>query len=813
MSAQEFESASGVRPAMLYAGMAVVLTAVAARAWAIATDPEHHQPRGGAHEERLPTPDFDLVDRDGRFLALSVQRMDLRLSPRAMWQAHTPRRIARALLQHLEPGTTEASLLQDLLPSMEGGVVRVTDEAWRLDYEAATRVERWAHELGIEEHLWLERDPERAAWSLAWRPVELLDEPVRLAQGDDPRDPLSPLAWTRRLADGLLEAIRPRPAGAPTPGWDELTRRRRAVWAELLPDADVVAVRGLPPGSVERVLEVLDEEGVQRHQMSVEFEHQRLYPTRDGSPTAEAAFGVVGEWRYVGRPEAQRLADLEGGTVSERTRRARRMLDDKHPRVGLEGEAAALLRRPELAFVRPEGASYSYRRVVSARQPARRYYTGEAAEGETPTVVSSLDGDLQRYLQEELDDALAEHEAAVVEAVVVDVATGGVLAVGGVAREEVSEFLPTWHEFTPGSTFKAVVMAVALEAGVVHHDEDFDTHDGNYRVPGSRRTIHEARGAPTGWIPAWMGLSRSVNAVLVQIGMRVDDDYFLDRLHRLGYEARSGVTLGVESPGSLPDLPWKPAYSHASVSFGHEVTVNLWQHAAALATILRGGTHRPLRILEGVEWQGSFYPVEPGGGDVVFSKATCDDVRRMMERGALDGTGRHLSRAEAELGTPLRLLSKTGTTEKEVNAPCLHLELERNAHNAHLPLGRKDPGFMSFEAMKARPKPHRRSCYTSSICLVGSVPGEDREVLVLFVVDEPIGKAKFGSDVAGPSAMRVLKEALGLTEGGVPVRERAEWAPDYGYGAAPEGNYQPWRDPALRGEDDGALDVVEEERW
>jgi hypothetical protein len=52
MSAQEFESASGVRPAMLYAGMAVVLTAVAARAWAIATDPEHHQPRGGAHEER-----------------------------------------------------------------------------------------------------------------------------------------------------------------------------------------------------------------------------------------------------------------------------------------------------------------------------------------------------------------------------------------------------------------------------------------------------------------------------------------------------------------------------------------------------------------------------------------------------------------------------------------------------------------------------------------------------------------------------------------------------------------------------------------
>jgi cell division protein FtsI/penicillin-binding protein 2 len=337
-------------------------------------------------------------------------------------------------------------------------------------------------------------------------------------------------------------------------------------------------------------------------------------------------------------------------------------------------------------------------------------------------------------------------------------------------------------------------MAVALEAGVVHHDEEFDTFDGHYRVPGSTRTIREARGAPTGWIPAWMGLSRSVNAVLVQIGMRVDDAEFLERLHALGYERKAGVTLGVESPGSLPDLPWKPAYSHASVSFGHEVMVNLWQHAAALATILRGGTYRPLRTLEAVEWKGSVYPAEPGGGEVVFSRATCDGVRRMMARGALDGTGRHLARAEAELGTPIALLSKTGTTEKEPLAPCLHLELERNAHNAALPLGRRDPGFVTFEAMKARPRPHRRSCYTSSICLVGSVPGEGREVMVLFVVDEPIGKAKFGSDVAGPSAMRVLKEALGLTEGGVPVWDRAAWAPDYGYEGAPEGDYQPWRE-------------------
>ena len=47
-------------------------------------------------------------------------------------------------------------------------------------------------------------------------------------------------------------------------------------------------------------------------------------------------------------------------------------------------------------------------------------------------------------------------------------------------------------------------------------------------------------------------------------------------------------------------------------------------------------------------------------------------------------------------------------------------------------------GFVTFAEMKSRPRPHPRSCYTSSICLVGSAPGEDRELMVLFVVDEPI---------------------------------------------------------------------------
>jgi hypothetical protein len=92
---------------------------------------------------------------------------------------------------------------------------------------------------------------------------------------------------------------------------------------------------------------------------------------------------------------------------------------------------------------------------------------------------------------------------------------------------------------------------------------------------------------------------------------------------------------------------------------------------------------------------------------------------------------------------------------------------------------------VTFKQMMARQRagarPHKRSCYTSSICLVGSVVGETRELMTLIVVEEPTGKVKFGSDVAGPTAIAVLKEALGLTHAGVSSQSFANAEVDYGY--------------------------------
>ena len=68
-------------------------------------------------------------------------------------------------------------------------------------------------------------------------------------------------------------------------------------------------------------------------------------------------------------------------------------------------------------------------------------------------------------------------------------------------------------------------------------------------------------------------------------------------------------------------------------------------------------------------------------------------------------------------------------------------------------------------------------------------------------VEEPRSKKKFGSDVAGPAAMRVLKEALGLTEGGVCISRRGEFDQDYGYELEEDGQALPWVMPHVGDEE------------
>jgi hypothetical protein len=119
---------------------------------------------------------------------------------------------------------------------------------------------------------------------------------------------------------------------------------------------------------------------------------------------------------------------------------------------------------------------------------------------------------------------------------------------------------------------------------------------------------------------------------------------------------------------------------------------------------------------------------------------------------------------------------------------CAHVELEHQA--AHWQQGTRCSRDCR-RTLVGKSRDHA-SCYTSSMCIWGHVEGSTRDVLVLVVADES-RKGKYGSAVAGPTAVRILKEALGRTRNGVPVVEPLApgFAPALG---APSqvGPDQPW---------------------
>ncbi len=775
---ERFDSASGLRPAGVFGSIAVFL--ILAGVWVGRVALGDAAPRKVWEQEELePAPAFTLVDRADRPLALFVQRLDLVLSPNALWQAHTPLRLVELVHEVLEPECSVDELLARMLPDAKNGVVTA---ALTLDEQQAERVERWivcgsAEGVGALppiEGMWLAR--ERDGWRLRWRPEFVLDESQRV-QRDEKKFKGNPLKWSRHIADGLAQALLAESAVGV--GGDEraLQEQRALIWSVLLPSNWCVAVRGFPAERAPQLVELLAKEHVAHHQMRVERGRDRRHPT--------GRFEVLGDWNYIDRAQARRRA-LSGWGVAPAAIRTQadydallsslseeelKQLDADawswlaHPLPinGLERACDTLLAEAELSFeIDASRGLFQFRRERSVRARQSLAYFLESTESAPPPVVrTTFDVGLARQVRLALDDAMETHKPAVAMAIVVDLATGDVLAIDARSAYHLGGFAPLFHEFTPGSTFKVNVMACALEYGAVRSSQEFDVGHRSYAI--GRRTIHEAESSKTGVLTVAECLAHSVNAGLAQIGVLVPDAYLREKFVALGYAATPNSALGGERPGYLPKLPWKREWTHASISFGHELKVTLWQHAAGLAAILRGGERVSLRVLDRVEQLGREHVTPRLVGERVFSARTCEQVRDMMRLGAEEGTGRVV--ASRKLAPGLSLGTKTGTAQKVPSELCVHVELAHNVEH-------HEAGTSCSRACRARlkgaAKPHG-TCYTSSMCVWGSREGDQREVMALVVVDEPRGEAKYGSRVAGPTAMRILREALGVTRHGEPL--------------------------------------------
>ncbi len=284
------------------------------------------------------------------------------------------------------------------------------------------------------------------------------------------------------------------------------------------------------------------------------------------------------------------------------------------------------------------------------------------------SIYLTLDENLQYIAETELSAAVAESRSRSGIAIVMIPSTGELLAIASFPSFNPNRFgdAPEIHRrnrsvtdvYEPGSTFKIVAAAAALEEGVVTEDERIDCGQGGIRI--ADRIIRDHR--PFDVLAFREVVTHSSNVGMIRIGQRLGRSRLESYVKAFGFGEPTGVELPAESRGILhPSERWGPVTS-ASVTFGQEVSVTPLQMVAAANVIAASGyLMRPRLVLGFGGSDGAFVPaLSPEPVRRVVGEETAQRMTSILIDVVEKGTGK----TAALRG--YRVAGKTGTAQKAV---------------------------------------------------------------------------------------------------------------------------------------------------
>lgn len=351
--------------------------------------------------------------------------------------------------------------------------------------------------------------------------------------------------------------------------------------------------------------------------------------------------------------------------------------------------------------------------------------TPEFREFEGKSVVLTIDERLQRVAEEAIREQAEAYQAKAAYAVVVDPKTGEVLAMANWPSFDPNRFREAkaadWRlrnvtdTFEPGSTFKPLVVAAALQEKSIRLNSTFDCENGRIRI--GRYTIRDSH--PEGILSVGEIVQESSNICSYKIAQTLGREKFYEYIKAFGFGRHTGLGMRGEQPG----LVWPPdrwaEVSFANIAFGQGLTSTPLQMAMGIAAIANGGNlMKPQLIKEVVDKDGTVVKdFEPTLLRQVVSKDVAKQVAWTMTRVTKFGTGKRAQLEHFNVG------GKTGT------------------------------------AQKVNPETRRYDPNMWIASFVGFAPAEDPEFVVLVMVDEP-QKMHYGGVVAGPAFKKIMTEAL-----------------------------------------------------
>ncbi len=359
---------------------------------------------------------------------------------------------------------------------------------------------------------------------------------------------------------------------------------------------------------------------------------------------------------------------------------------------------------------------------------AKRRWFGREEKSPEPgeNVVLTLDEKIQYIAERELARAIAETHAEAGTIIVQNPHFGEILALANSPGFNPNAFNTAGPAllknravsdiYEPGSTFKIVTLAAALEEKLANPDEIVDCQMGSIVVNG--RVIHDHK--PYGALTVSQVLENSSDVGAIKIALRLGEERFDRYIRAFGFGSQTGIELPGETRGlTKPASRWSKV-SIGAISMGQEIGVSPMQLISMVSTIANDGVSVPPRILAGTTLPRStpqliaFYP---SVGRRVVSTMTAAEMKQMLEGVVLRGTGKKA------ILDGYSSAGKTGTAQKT------------------------DPATGRYS------KSHYIASFT------GFAPVNNPALSVLVVLDSPVGLHEGGS-AAAPVFSRVMQQVL-----------------------------------------------------
>jgi cell division protein FtsI (penicillin-binding protein 3) len=363
------------------------------------------------------------------------------------------------------------------------------------------------------------------------------------------------------------------------------------------------------------------------------------------------------------------------------------------------------------------------------RDALGREVTAQPTILKTPTsgrgLVLTIDSTIQYIAERELETAWRETRANAGMVLVMDPRTGELLAVAirptfnpnayqtATAAEWRNRALT--DPFEPGSTFKAILAAAALQEKVVRPDDRVYGEQGVITV--ANRAIHDWK--KYGWLSFREVLKFSSNVGSIKVGLALGRERYYQYMTAFGFGAQTGIDLPGESRGLLRAPGRWSGLSLATMAIGQEISVTGVQMLAAFAAIANEGRlMQPHLVRALLDEEGhEVHRVEPRAVRQVIAPETAATLTSILTAVVADGTG-HKARLPG-----YAVAGKTGTAQKR---------------DPHTRTYSRKPGVLSF---------------------AGFVPADAPRLAILALLDEP-KTVVWGSEAAAPIFAAVAGQAL-----------------------------------------------------